>query len=150
MPHSGLPDSSTAEAEYANGRLWVQGPDEMELLGYIDVPEQEKTNYASRFQMTPAERKSIEEGATHLETANQWGFYDDPEEVDMLIGWLDPTRRARTEAQKGADSSEGRHCQTHGEAEGLSCATRAVGRAIHRQDVHENEKRTSVKLAIVV
>lgn len=90
MPHSGLPDSSTAEAEYANGRLWVQGPDEMELLGYIDVPEQEKKNYASRFQMTPAERKDLEEGGTHLETANQWGFYDDPEEVDMLIGWLDP------------------------------------------------------------
>ena len=94
MPHGGLPESSTADAEYANGRLWVQGPDDMEWKGFIDVVDHEKAAYFHRFQMTPAERKRAEEGSTNLDTAEHWGFYDGPEEVDMLIGWLD-TRGVR-------------------------------------------------------
>ena len=31
----------------------------------------------------------IEEGDTHTFTARQWGYYDDPDRLDMLIGWLD-------------------------------------------------------------
>lgn len=89
MPHGGLPDSSTAEAGYANGRIWVQGPDEMELEGFIEVSDADKHAYYRRFQMTPVERKKLEEGSTNLESAKQWGFYDTPEELDMLIGWLD-------------------------------------------------------------
>ncbi|KIV95445.1 hypothetical protein PV10_03101 [Exophiala mesophila] len=90
MPYGGLPDSSTAEAGYANGRIWVQGPDDMEREGYIDVNEMERKAYYHNFQMTPAERKKAEEGSTHLRTAQQWGFYETAEELDMLIGWLDP------------------------------------------------------------
>ncbi|RMZ83037.1 hypothetical protein DV738_g1311, partial [Chaetothyriales sp. CBS 135597] len=90
MPHAGHEDSSTHDAEYANGRVWVQGPDEMERVGYIDVAEDEKANYAHRFQVTPAERKKMEEGPTQLQGADQWGFYDKADEIDMLIGWLDP------------------------------------------------------------
>ncbi|RMZ74794.1 hypothetical protein DV737_g5738, partial [Chaetothyriales sp. CBS 132003] len=90
MPHAGRQDSSTRDAEYANGRVWVQGPDEMERVGYIDVAEEEESNYARRFQMTPAERKRMEEGPTQLHSAQQWGFYDKADEIDMLIGWLDP------------------------------------------------------------
>ncbi|RMD40712.1 hypothetical protein DV735_g4405, partial [Chaetothyriales sp. CBS 134920] len=90
MPHAGHEDSSTHDAEYANGRVWVQGPDEMERVGYIDVTEEDKANYAHRFQMTPAERKKMEEGPTQLQGADQWGFYDKADEIDMLIGWLDP------------------------------------------------------------
>jgi hypothetical protein len=89
MPHAGLPDSSTADAEYANGRIWVQGPDDMERQGFIDICEPDKQAYYRRFQMTPAERKQLEEGSTNLTTAKEWGFYDSPEELDMLIGWLD-------------------------------------------------------------
>lgn len=89
MPHGGLPDSSTAEADYANGRIWVQGPDDMEREGFIDVSEAETTMYYRKFQMTPAERKRLEEGPTSVNTALQWGYYDTPEELDMLIGWLD-------------------------------------------------------------
>src|SRR5271168_4431874 len=37
MPYEGLGESSTADAEYANGRLWVQGPDDIEREGFIDV-----------------------------------------------------------------------------------------------------------------
>ncbi|KAJ9614124.1 hypothetical protein H2200_002260 [Cladophialophora chaetospira] len=89
MPHGGLPDSSTADAEYANGRIWVQGPDDMEREGFIDIIEPDKQAYYRKFQMTPAERKKLEEGSTNLNSAKQWGFYDTAEELDMLIGWLD-------------------------------------------------------------
>lgn len=89
MPFGGLPDSSTADAEYANGRLWVQGPDEMERLGYIDVPDLPRTNYFRSFHMTPAERKELEEGPTNLHFAKQWGFLEDAADIDKLIEWLD-------------------------------------------------------------
>ncbi len=94
MPHGGLPDSSTSDADYANGRMWVQGPDEMERTGYIDVSEQDKSIYYQRFQLTPEERKTMQEGATQLFNAKQWGFYDSVEDIDMLLGWLD-TRGVR-------------------------------------------------------
>ncbi|KAL2222021.1 chromatin remodeling complex WSTF-ISWI, large subunit [Thermoascus aurantiacus ATCC 26904] len=90
MPYEGLPTSSTAEAHYANGRLWVQGPDDMEREGFIDVSEEEKKRYLKEFQMTPAERRKMEEGPTSLPNARHWGYYDDPEAVDQLINWLDP------------------------------------------------------------
>lgn len=89
MPYEGLEESSTAEAEYANGRLWVQGPDDIEREGFIDVSEEEKAKYYRSFQMTPAERKRAEEGPTSVFTAHQWGYYENPEDVEMLIGWLD-------------------------------------------------------------
>ena len=90
MPYEGLGDSSTADAEYANGRVWVQGPDDIEREGFIDVSEEEKHRYYRQFQVTPAERKQIEEGPTSVFTARQWGYYEKPEDIDMLIGWLDP------------------------------------------------------------
>ncbi|EGY22281.1 DDT domain-containing protein [Verticillium dahliae VdLs.17] len=40
--------------------------------------------------MTVPERKKMEEGATSVFNAGQWGYYDDPESVDNLIRWLDP------------------------------------------------------------
>lgn len=89
MPYGGMPDSSTAEAQYANGRLWVQGPDEMERVGFIDVSEDIQKQYRKEFQMTPAERKKAEEGDTSVSNAYEWGYYDDPESVDKLIDWLD-------------------------------------------------------------
>lgn len=89
MPYEGLIHSSTANAEYANGRLWVQGPDDIEREGFIDVSEEEKHRYYRQFRMTPAERKATEEGPTSVFTARQWGYYEEPEDVEMLIGWLD-------------------------------------------------------------
>ena len=89
MPYEGLPDASTADAGYANGRIWVQGPDELEKAGFIDVGEEENAKHRQSFQMTPAERKRAEEGPTSLSSAKQWGCYENPEDLDMLIGWLD-------------------------------------------------------------
>ncbi|OHW93355.1 chromatin assembly protein [Colletotrichum incanum] len=90
MPYGGLPDSSTAEAEYANGCIWVQGPDELERVGYIDTDPEYQAEYKSKFDMTVPERKKLEEGATSVFNAHQWGYYSEPEQVDELLKWLDP------------------------------------------------------------
>ncbi|KAG8531574.1 uncharacterized protein KY384_003204 [Bacidia gigantensis] len=89
MPYAGLPDSSTAFAGYANGCVWVQGPDELERMGFIELSDAENMQYARAFQMTVPQRKEIEEGETHVTDAHQWGYYEDPDTLDMLIGWLD-------------------------------------------------------------
>lgn len=89
MPYAGLPDSSTASAGYANGCIWVQGPDDMERLGFIELNDAENTQYRRAFQMTVPERKMKEEGDTHVFSARQWGYYDEPDHLDMLVGWLD-------------------------------------------------------------
>ncbi|KAI9750260.1 MAG: hypothetical protein M4579_006539 [Chaenotheca gracillima] len=90
MPYAGLPSSSTADAGYANGCLWVQGPDEVEREGFIDFPSaEEHEHYRRAYQMTVPERKKLEEGPTNVFNAFEWGFYDEPDSVDMLIGWLD-------------------------------------------------------------
>ena len=89
MPYAGVPESSTAHAGYANGCIWVQGPDDLERIGFIELSPSENAQYQRAFQMTVPERKMIEEGPTHCFTARQWGYYDDPEQVDQLIAWLD-------------------------------------------------------------
>lgn len=90
MPHAGMPTSSTAGAKYANGRLWVQGPDDMERAGFIDLTEEQRKQYHKHFQTTPAERKKHEEGSTHVSNAREWGYYEDPESIEQLIEWLEP------------------------------------------------------------
>lgn len=89
MPYEGMPESSTAEACYANGRLWVQGPDDMEYAGFIDVTDEQRKQYQKHFQTTPAERKKHEEGPTHVSNAREWGYYEDPEAIEQLVEWLD-------------------------------------------------------------
>jgi hypothetical protein len=89
QPFGGLPTSSTADYGYSNGRLWVQGPDAMELEGFIDLPENEQAVYKAKHQVTVPERRKIEEGPTSLRNANEWGYYDDPTVLEPLIGWLD-------------------------------------------------------------
>ncbi|KAK2626004.1 hypothetical protein QTJ16_004266 [Diplocarpon rosae] len=89
MPYAGLPDSSTSDAGYANGRIWVQGPDDMEREGYIDMKPEWQNEHKARYNMTVPERKRFDEGSTSVYTAQQWGYYDDPESVDALIKWLD-------------------------------------------------------------
>jgi hypothetical protein len=90
MPYGGLPDSSTAAADYANGCIWVQGPDELEREGYIDMKPEWQDEYRARFDVTVPERKRREEGATSVHHARQWGYYSEPEELDALLAWLDP------------------------------------------------------------
>lgn len=89
MPYGGLPTSSTASAEYANGCIWVQGPDEIEREGYIDLPQELQDEHKAAFNMTVPERKAAEEGSTSVFTAYQWGYIAEPAQVDELIRWLD-------------------------------------------------------------
>lgn len=89
MPYGGLPNSSTADADYANGRIWVQGPDDMEREGYIDMKPEWQHEYKMKFNMTVPERKKLEEGPTNVYNAHQWGYYDDPKAVEGIIQWLD-------------------------------------------------------------
>ncbi|KAL8705978.1 MAG: hypothetical protein Q9201_000922 [Fulgogasparrea decipioides] len=89
MPYAGLPDSSTAFAGYANGCLWVQGPDDIERQGFIDLCKAENDQYYNAFRMTVPERKLLEEGDAHVFNAREWGYYDEPDQLDKLIGWLD-------------------------------------------------------------
>ncbi|PTU17252.1 hypothetical protein P175DRAFT_0103946 [Aspergillus ochraceoroseus IBT 24754] len=100
MPYGGMPNSSTAEAKYANGRLWVQGPDEMERLGFIDVSDDQKKHYQKEFHITPAERKKSEEGSTRLAQAYEWGYYDEPEAIEKLLDWLDSRGERETKLRK--------------------------------------------------
>jgi hypothetical protein len=90
MPYAGLPDSSTASAGYANGCLWIQGPDELEREGYIDMPPAFQEEYKAKFNMTVPERKALEEGKTSVFTAREWGYIAEPDHLDELIKWLDP------------------------------------------------------------
>lgn len=89
MPYGGMPDSSTVCAGYANGCIWVQGPDDLERLGFIELSEAENDQYHRAFEVTVPQRKMAEEGETHVFSAKQWGYYDDPDTLDLLIGWLD-------------------------------------------------------------
>jgi hypothetical protein len=90
MPYGGLPNSSTAEAGYANGCIWIQGPDELEREGYIDMPAEHQNEYVTKFGVTVPERKAKEEGKTSVFNARQWGFLSEPDDVDRLLEWLDP------------------------------------------------------------
>ncbi|TAQ83423.1 hypothetical protein B7494_g8256 [Chlorociboria aeruginascens] len=89
MPYAGLPNSSTADAGYANGCIWIQGPDDMEREGYIEMKPEWQHEYMCKFNMTVPQRKILEEGGTNVFNARQWGYYDEPAQLDGLINWLD-------------------------------------------------------------
>lgn len=87
MPFGGVPNSSTADYGYANGRIWVQGPDEYELQPCMEEPALSQD--MQRFGFTIPQRKEKEEGTTHLSSSNEWAYYDDPEDIEKLLTWLD-------------------------------------------------------------
>ncbi|KAE8828505.1 hypothetical protein HRS9139_07724 [Pyrenophora teres f. teres] len=87
MPFGGVPHSSTSEYGYANGRIWVQGPSDYELGPNLEEPALSQD--LQRFGYTIPQRKEREEGSTHLSSSTEWGYYDDPEDIDKLLAWLD-------------------------------------------------------------
>lgn len=89
QPFAGLPTSSTAGYGYANGRIWVQGPDKLESEPLIFRSKQEQDEYQRHFGVTVPGRRELEEGSTILQTADEWGYYDDPDKLDNLIQYLD-------------------------------------------------------------
>jgi hypothetical protein len=89
MPFGAVPHTSTAHYGYASGRIWVQGPDEIDRAGLIDLDKDLQASYLQVFDMTMLDRKDKEEGETHLESAEHWAYIDEPDKVDQLMGWLD-------------------------------------------------------------
>ncbi|GAB7337147.1 hypothetical protein MBLNU457_g2541t2 [Dothideomycetes sp. NU457] len=89
MPFEGMPGSTASEYGYMNGRIWIQGPVDQEREGFIEVKDSERDDYIHEHQMTPAERKTKEEGPTSINRATEWGYLDDTDSLDQLIGWLD-------------------------------------------------------------
>ncbi|KAL2355785.1 chromatin remodeling complex WSTF-ISWI, large subunit [Cryomyces antarcticus] len=100
MPFAGVPSGSNMDNEYANGRIWVQGPDDLERKGFIDLSDAAMSEYIERHRMTPQKRKEVEEGPTRLYDAGQWGYYDNPDTLDMLIGWLDDRGKREKDLRK--------------------------------------------------
>ncbi|TKX27120.1 hypothetical protein C1H76_0594 [Elsinoe australis] len=92
--------SDEEDPGYANARLWVQGPLDMEREGFIEMREEDEKAYTARHGMTVAQRKTAEEGEISLRTAEQWGYLDDPDEVDALIGWLEDRGRREKDLKK--------------------------------------------------
>ncbi|KAI5796398.1 DDT domain-containing protein [Peziza echinospora] len=96
MPFGGLPTSSTAESKYANGRLWIQGPSDMERQGFLELTFQPENDYGmseDRMELDSRqphmERKAREEGESSLRFANQVAYIETPEEFTALLAWLD-------------------------------------------------------------
>ena len=108
MPWGGLHYCSTGDSEYANGCIWVQGPDELERTAFIDVTDEEEQRYRDHFKMTPRERKKSEEGSTSVFDARQWGYYDEPDSLDTLIGWLDVRGHREFKLRKELQGIRGR------------------------------------------
>jgi hypothetical protein len=100
MPYAGMPDSSTAHYGYANGRLWIQGPDEMERDGFVDLNQEEMQAYRMQHGMTVPERERQELGETRLLRASEWAYIDSPKELDSLIGWLDERGKRERDLRK--------------------------------------------------
>lgn len=89
MSFGGDPESSTAAYGYANGRLWVHGADKLETEGIVDLDSRDDKHYRQHFGMTINDRKNLELGPMQLASADQYGFYESPDDLDGLIAWLD-------------------------------------------------------------
>ncbi|KAI9700130.1 MAG: hypothetical protein M1820_006912 [Bogoriella megaspora] len=100
MPFAGLPEASTSEYGYANGRLWVQGPDEAERKGFVDLSDEEMNQYKARHGVAVPDREKQELGPTRLFSANEWAYYDSPEAIDALIAWLDDRGKREKDLRK--------------------------------------------------
>lgn len=85
---------------YANGRLWIQGPTEQERRGFIHLNAEDEKLYAARHGTTVVMRKDAEEGECSVSTAEEWGYYDTPEELDSFIDWLDDRGRREKDLRK--------------------------------------------------
>lgn len=113
-------NDSDSDLGYLMGRIWVQGPTDEEAQGYLKkLPESKlpKITTDSSGQLvieedsskSPAavrvlvdnhgvpasdvsipERKAIEERTLVLENYCVWGYYDDPDDIQSLVKWLNP------------------------------------------------------------
>lgn len=96
--------------DFVMSRLWVQGPTVEELKYFLGMddgfPKMTKDDVGNIINkdgkilldkdgnlqpdITGVERKFIEEYPSPLKSSEEWGFYDDPEQIDNLLTWLNP------------------------------------------------------------
>lgn len=79
MPVFGLPNCSTSHALYATGRIYVQGPS---VYALEELRQRKELHEYDYFQ-----RRLDEEGETVL-GPEEWGYYDDADQVNALLDWL--------------------------------------------------------------
>ncbi|KAK9476429.1 ATP-utilizing chromatin assembly and remodelling N-terminal-domain-containing protein [Lipomyces japonicus] len=80
--NNGLP-SLFRDRGYAMGRLWIQGPSEEDNEMFI------KNGRAVYGEMTIKKRKDLEENIqSQLNGFNDWGYLDDPDDIQQLFHWL--------------------------------------------------------------
>ena len=89
MSFEGDANSSTADSKYANALLWVQGPDKLETEGILELTSADDKQYRQTHGMSMAERRRKEEGPTQLHSADEWGYYDNADDLDQLMAWLE-------------------------------------------------------------
>lgn len=81
MPVHGMPNCSTSHAGYATGRIFVQGTTQADL---------EELQIRSKLHdYDYLRRRTAEEGSTSL-SPGMWGYYDDADQVNALLDWLNP------------------------------------------------------------
>ncbi|EPS38252.1 hypothetical protein H072_7939 [Dactylellina haptotyla CBS 200.50] len=91
MPYAGIPTSSTADSGYAMGRLWLQGASGEEQKEFLDLDRvvNNDTNDGTKVSMSIKERRKKEEGNAALRGPEKWAYIDDPEDLQLLLDWLD-------------------------------------------------------------
>ncbi|PNS15948.1 hypothetical protein CAC42_4349 [Sphaceloma murrayae] len=100
MSMDGRRGKKGSEEGYANGRLWCQGPLEMERIGFVEMCEADEKGYVARHGVSVVQRKRDEEEGEGVRTAEQWGYFDTAEEVDGLIAWLEEKGRREKDLKK--------------------------------------------------
>ncbi|KAA8911969.1 hypothetical protein TRICI_003655 [Trichomonascus ciferrii] len=115
---------------YTMGRLWIQGPLDEEAEQYLgynkdnDLEPQIQRNETGDVWingemvinpqgqvlrgLAPIERKKLEEGDVFLKGLENWGYYDEPEEIEGLLKWLNKGGRRELKLTKEIDSVKDR------------------------------------------
>lgn len=81
MPVLGMPNCSTSHAGYATGRIFVQGTSEEDMEELKSRSELHEYDYLKR------RTTELESTGT---SPDSWGFYDDADQVNALLDWLNP------------------------------------------------------------
>lgn len=115
---------------YTMGRLWIQGPLDEEAEQYLGYnkdnepePQIQRNDTGDVWingemvinpqghvlrGLAPIERKKLEEGQVFLRGLENWGYYDQPEEIEGLVKWLNKGGRRELKLGKEIDSVKDR------------------------------------------
>jgi hypothetical protein len=88
---------------YAMGRLWIQGPTDEDHRVYLSkhpVDQKEEMEQFVPDGPIPIEQKKLSEQGWFLESADLWGYYDEPEQIESLLAWLNPYGKRETKLIK--------------------------------------------------